>query len=69
MGTEKCIVQAREHVYWPGINAQIKEMVSNCSACMNHRNQQPAETVINYEIPVTPWTKVAADIFHLHGKL
>ena len=43
-------------------------MVSNYSACIDHRNQQPLETIINHEIPVTPWTKVAADIFHLHGK-
>ena len=50
------------------INAQIKDMVNTCSICIDHRNQQPAEPLLNHDIPITPWTKVSTDVFHLYGK-
>ena len=69
LGIEKCIAMAKEVIYWPNINKQIKEMISTCTYCRDHRNQQPSEAIIHHEIPKTPWTKVATDIFHLYNKV
>ena len=60
---------AKEVIYWPNINQQIKEMISTCTYCIDHRNQQPSEVIIHHEIPKTPWTKVATDIFHMYNKV
>lgn len=43
-------------------------MVSTCTHCLDHRNRQPSESLIHHEIPVTPWTKVATDVFYLYSK-
>ena len=68
LGIEKCIAMAKEVIYWPNINQQIKEMISTCTYCIDHRNQKPSEPIIHHEIPETPWTKVATDIFQQYNK-
>ena len=35
---------------------------------MIHRNKLAAECEIQHEIPDTPWTKVAMDLFELESK-
>ena len=40
-----------------------------CEICLEHRNKQKQEPVIPHDIPDTPWTKIAMDIFHIGGKL
>ena len=40
-----------------------------CEICLEHSNKQKQEPITPYDIPNTPWTKVAMDIFHLGRKL
>ena len=68
LGIEKCIARARQHVYWPGIIAEIKDTFSNCNIILDERNQQSSEPIIPHEILETPWTKIGSDIFELHQK-
>ena len=35
--------------------------------CLEHRNRQTQKPIIPQDIPDTPWTKVAINIFHLKG--
>ena len=67
-GQEKCILRARNSVFWPGINHEIIELVSQCAECLNHRNRQKREPLLPHDIPSTPWTKVACDLFTIYGK-
>lgn len=67
-GIDKCLAQAKEHIYWPGVTAEIKDMINNCSTCLDERNRQSQEPIIPHDIPETPWTKIGADIFDLHRK-
>ena len=55
-------------VFWPGIGHEIIELVSHCSECLTHRNRQQQETLLQHDIPDTPWTKVACDLFTIYGK-
>ena len=66
-GIERCKNRARQSIYWPGINREIEDLVSRCSLCSTHRNKQQKEPLIEHEIPDTPWTKVASDLFTLCG--
>ena len=68
MGMQKCQARARGVVYWPQITRDIENMCSKCSVCLKYRYKQPKEPLQPHEIPMEPWTKVGADIFHLHGK-
>ena len=38
-----------------------------CQACQKNQNQQRKEPLEPHDIPPTPWTKLAADLFYLDG--
>ena len=67
-GIEKCKARAREALYWPGMSAEIADIVSACSTCQEHRNYQQCEELLKHEVPREPWIKVGADLFTLKRK-
>ena len=50
-------------VFWPGMTAQIKNMVEICDVCQARSKKQQKETLRPTDIPELPWTLVAADLF------
>ena len=67
-GIEKCKARAREALYWPGMSAEIADIVSACSTCQEHHNYQQCEELLKHEVPREPWIKVGADLFTLKRK-
>ncbi|XP_028418586.1 uncharacterized protein K02A2.6-like [Dendronephthya gigantea] len=63
-GINKCRERAKISVWWPGLSAQIKTMVENCTPCSKHR-QQHAEPLIPTPLPARPWQLIATDLFIL----
>ena len=66
LGTIKCQLHAKETIYWPGITKDIEDMVQNCETCLKFsaNNCKPRlPSTLGNEVPVTPWTKLAMDIF------
>ena len=68
LGIEKCKNRAKNSVFWPNINKEITDLVSNCATCFDHRNALQRETIIEHEIPDSQWVKVGADLFSLYDK-
>ena len=70
LGLNKCKLRAKDTVYWPGLNDQLKKLVLNCELCLKYssskHNQKPSKS-LGQEIPVHPWTKLATDIFHFES--
>ena len=64
-GIVKCKQRARDVMWWPGMNAQIEEMVNKCEACLQYRSKPPKEPMTIAPIPKLPWSKVGADLFQL----
>ena len=67
LGVESCLQRVREVVYWPLLNSEIKDYVSNCSACNTLQPSQTREPLIVHEIPERPWSKVATNLFSFNG--
>jgi hypothetical protein len=63
----KCKQRARELVFWPGMNKQIEDVVSRCSACLVHSNKPQKEPMVIQPIPQLPWSKVGTDLFEING--
>ena len=57
--------KARDVLYWPGINADLENIVNSCDTCQEYQNQQKDESSIAHDIPASPWTKVNTDLFEL----
>lgn len=69
-GIESCLRRARETIYWPGMNAEIKSLIETCEACCVYEKSQPKEPLksqpkeplMSHEVSKRPWQKVGVDI-------
>ena len=68
IGVEGYLRRAREVIYWPGMNAEVKDHISKCDVCNPHRPEQCSEKLQTHEFPHLPWAKVATYLFKLDGK-
>ena len=67
---DKCKMHMGNCSYWPNVNKEIEEMVRNCPTCLEFAPAKPKtkkKDMLHHEIPDTPWTKLATDIFHFQG--
>lgn len=68
MGSDACYRQARESLYWPGMQNTIKDFVSNCTACNEYDIAQQKESMYSHELPTRPWKIISMDLFQYGGK-
>ena len=62
-GMEKCMLKARESVFWPGISDDIEEAVEKCGICQS--TSQAAKPVGNVsEVPLHMWHTHGTDLFY-----
>lgn len=47
VGGEACYKQARDTLYWPNMHAEVKDYVSQCSACNEYAHEQQLETMLS----------------------
>ncbi|KAJ8023221.1 hypothetical protein HOLleu_35558 [Holothuria leucospilota] len=67
LGIEKCKKRAREVIYWPRIDQDIKNLVEVCSTCLTYRSKQQQEPLEPHSDIEQPWVKVGIDLFTLKG--
>ena len=60
---EKCMLKARDSVFWPGINGDIWETVEQCRICqLTSRAVKPVENVS--KVPPHVWYTLGTDLFY-----
>ena len=62
-GKERCLLRARNTVFWPKITYDIQELIERCIICQEHGKSQPI-TGITQELPPFPWHTLATGIFY-----
>ena len=68
-GIEKCLLKARENVFWIGMMKDVTDRVKTCSICEKYnKKSQQKEPLLQHEMPSRPFEKIAADIFFLDGQ-
>ena len=69
LGTESCLRRARETIFWPNVNAELKEMIAACKTCHTYyETSHHKESLMPHKIPNRPWEQVAVDLFELNKK-
>ena len=66
-GIEGALHRARECVYWPVMNADLKEFFQNCELYNSYGQKQQKETMIAHEATDRPFEKIGVDLFELNG--
>ena len=62
-GVEKCMLKARESVFWSGISDDICEAVEKCRTCQS--SSKAAKPLGNTsEVPPHPWHTLGTDLFY-----
>ena len=68
LGIEACLRNARDRVYWPDMNSQIKEALATCEVCAEYQASNPQQPMQTHKIPDRPWSRLGADLFTLQSK-
>ena len=59
---------AHQHLYWPGLDADIANYTRRCQECI-HQSQPPEEPLQAHNVPQEPWERIAMDYFYMNGRL
>ena len=59
---------ARQHLYWPGLDADITDYVRRCQECIK-KAHPPKEPLQAHDVPSQPWERIAMDHFYQNGRL
>ena len=68
LGIVKSKQRASEMLYWPGMSAEIENMIKNCGKCAEVQNRLPRQPLIPTETPELPFEEVASDLFEFERK-
>ena len=59
---------AHQHLYWPGLDADITDYTRRCQECI-HWSFPPKEPLQDHDVPQQAWECTAMDYFHVNGRL
>ena len=66
LSAKKVQDNAREHMYWPGINADIEDYTQRCQECIKW-SQIAKDPLQLHNIPEGLWRKLGMDYFNFNG--
>ncbi|KAF6016584.1 hypothetical protein EB796_025102 [Bugula neritina] len=67
LGISKCIERAKNSVYWPGYQGQIRDLIESCSPCQENMRANTQTSFEPHEIPDYPMQSISMDVFYLDG--
>ena len=68
LGVQKCLLRAKNSVWWPGFSNQIKADVANCKECAKYSIPNREPTMVS-TLPQYSWQVVGADQFELNNTM
>ena len=66
LSASKVQENAKQHMYWTGIDADIEDYTKRCQECIK-RSQVAKEPLQPHDIPEGPWRKLGIDYFTFDG--
>ena len=60
-GKERCLLRARNTVFWPKMTCDIQQLIEKCMICQEYRKSAAGTT---QELPPFPWHTLATDLFY-----
>ena len=66
LSANKVQENAKQHMYWTGIDADIEDYTKRCQECIK-RSQVAKEPLQPHDIPESPWRKLGINYFNFDG--
>ena len=67
LGICKTLDHTRTRIFWPGITNDVKTLLLQCRACVQHQDKQPNESIVS-DPELKPWTSLSIDNFEYKGR-
>ena len=67
IGMEGSLRRARECLYWPGMNGDVRDTVGRCATCQTVSVRQQKEKLRPHETPERPYQIVGTDLMEFDG--
>lgn len=68
LGISKSIARAKDCIFWPMMNKEIEDRVSQCRVCLEFSRSNQKETYTQRKLPTRPWEMVATDMFFVENQ-
>ena len=68
LSARKVQENARQHPYWPGLDADITDYIQRCQECIK-KAHPPKEPLQAHDVPSKPWECIAMDHFYCQNRL
>ena len=68
LGAESCLRRARETIFWPSMNAEVKELIASCETGRKYETSNQKEPPMPHEVPSRPWEQIGVDLLELNKK-
>ena len=62
-GKERCLLNARNTVFWPKMTYDVQQLIENCVICQEYGKSQPLISTTQ-ELPPFPWHTLATDLLY-----
>ena len=62
-GKERCLLRARNTVFWPKMTYNIQQLIEKCMICQEYGKSQPLIGT-THELPPFPWHTLATELFY-----
>ena len=62
-GKERCLLRARNTVFWPKMTYNVQQLIEKCIICQEHGKSQPIIGTTQ-ELPPFPWHTLVTDMFY-----
>ena len=56
LGVEACLRKARDTVFWPGMNAEVRDQIKQCSICNEFQAKNQKLPMQSHKLPDRPWS-------------
>lgn len=67
-GVNGMIANARQQLFWPILDASIRQTRTQCQTCNSFASSQPREHLMSPPNSEIPFQKMVTDFFNLHGQ-
>ncbi|XP_055371850.1 uncharacterized protein LOC129605879 [Condylostylus longicornis] len=68
MGIQRYQNLAKSSIYWPNINNDIYNLISNCETCVKFQNSNLKQELKSHDMVEIPWFKVGCNKFEFNKK-
>ena len=68
LGFDSMMRRVHGTIFWPGMAAEIKQLVQNCEQCEQLKPKNQNETLRQQSDGNRPWDKIGTDLFEIKGK-